>query len=56
MERALEKQKPYRDAFLLRIGLTGKEFIEKDAQEKQKIQNLWTKSPEFKEMQKLYKL
>jgi hypothetical protein len=50
MDRALAKQKPYRDAFLNRIGISFEDLVKKSESERQVIENLWKESIELKEL------
>lgn len=50
MKDALDKQKPFRDAFLKRNFLTYEEFKNLPQESKDKIQSDWVKSKEFKDM------
>jgi hypothetical protein len=51
--KALDEQQPYKDAFLKRIGLSIEDYRKLDDTEKQKVQDQWVASDEFKQISDL---
>lgn len=51
MNKAFAEQKPFKEAFLKRKGLTEEGFNELSQEKKDKLQDEWVSSPEFKELQ-----
>jgi len=52
ISKAIKEQQPFKESFLKRIGISLEEMRQLDDASKQKIQDQWVKSDEFKELSK----